>query len=75
MGYPRGLKGDEINWKSRILAVAESFDAMVHVQPYQAAMSRSEAIAELRNHSGTQFDAAIVEMFIEKILVMLPNSF
>lgn len=68
MGYPRGLSGEEINWKSRILAVAESFDAMVHTQPYRAALSRSQAISELRRNAGTQFDAAIVEIFIQKVV-------
>lgn len=68
MGYPRGLIGEEINWKSRILAVAESFDAMVHTQPYRAALSRSQAISELRRNTGTQFDAAIVEIFIQKVV-------
>jgi len=74
-GYPRGLKGEEINWKSRILAVAESFDAMVHTQPYRAALSRSEAISELRNNAGTQFDTAIVEVFIQKVVDTLPEVF
>jgi len=75
MGYPRGLKGEEINWKSRILSVAESFDAMVHAQPYRAAMSRSEAVSELRKNAGTQFDAAIVEMFIRKVVDALTAKF
>lgn len=74
-GYPRGLKGEEINWKSRILAVAESFDAMVHTHPYRAAMSRSEAISELRNNAGTQFDTTIVEVFIQKVVDVLPATF
>jgi diguanylate cyclase (GGDEF)-like protein/PAS domain S-box-containing protein len=71
-GYPRGLKGEEISWKSRILAVAEAFDAMVHAQPYRAALSKSEAIAELRKNAGVQFDAAIVEAFIQKVVDSLP---
>jgi HD-GYP domain-containing protein (c-di-GMP phosphodiesterase class II) len=67
-GYPRKLKGEEINLKSRVLAVAEAFDSMVHAQPYRAALSKFEAIAELQKKAGTQFDAAIVEVFIQKVV-------
>lgn len=67
-GYPRKLKGEEINLKSRVLAVAEAFDTMVHAQPYRAALSKSEAIAELQKNAGSQFDAAIVEVFIQKVV-------
>jgi HD-GYP domain-containing protein (c-di-GMP phosphodiesterase class II) len=74
-GYPMQLKGDEINWKARILAVAEAFDTMVHPQPYRAAMSREEAIAELLNNSGTQFDAAVVDAFVQKVATNLPEDF
>jgi len=74
-GYPMQLKGDEINWKSRILAVAEAFDTMVHAQPYRAALSRKEAIAELVNNKGTQFDAAVVDMFVRKVAESLPEDF
>jgi diguanylate cyclase (GGDEF)-like protein/PAS domain S-box-containing protein len=71
-GYPRGLQGEEINWKSRILAVAEAFDAMVHAKPYQPMMSKADAIAELRECARTQFDSAIVEVFIQKVIDTLP---
>jgi len=74
-GYPMQLKGDEINWKARILAVAEAFDVMVHPQPYRAALSRKEAIAELVNNKGTQFDAAVVNMFVKKVEERLPEDF
>lgn len=74
MGYPRGLKGEEINWKSRILAVAEAFDAMVRAAPYRAAFSKSEAINELQKNAGTQFDSAIVEVFVEKVADALPAT-
>lgn len=74
MGYPRGLQGEEINWKSRILAVAEAFDAMVRAAPYRAAFSKSEAINELQKNAGTQFDSAIVEVFVEKVVDALPAT-
>ncbi|MEN6562278.1 MAG: HD domain-containing phosphohydrolase [Christensenella sp.] len=73
-GYPRKLKGEEINWKSRILAVAEAFDAMVYAQPYRTALSKSAAIAELRKNAGTQFDAAIIEVFILKVADDYPGT-
>lgn len=74
-GYPMRLKGDEINSKSRVLAVAEAFDTMVHPQPYRAASSTNAAIAELVNNKGTQFDAAIVDVFIRKVVNHLPDNF
>lgn len=73
-GYPRGLQGEEINWKSRILAVSEAFDAMVHATPYHAALSKPEAILQLQKYAGTQFDSTIVEVFVEKVVDTLPAT-
>lgn len=74
-GYPMQLKGDEINWKARVLAVAEAFDTMVHEQPYRAALSRKAAIAELVKNKGTQFDAAVVDVFVQTVAANLPEDF
>ena len=74
-GYPMQLKGDNINWKSRILAVAEAYDVMVHKQPYRPAMSKDAAIAELIRNKGTQFDAAIVDAFVQNVVNNLPEDF
>ena len=60
-GYPTGRAGEYIPLESRILAVADSFDAMTSERPYRRAMSVDAAIAELRSHAGTQFDADCVE--------------
>ena len=60
-GYPRGLKGDEIDLAARILCVADSFEAITSRRSYQAQRSDEEGIAELRRHAGTQFDAQVVE--------------
>jgi two-component system cell cycle response regulator len=59
-GYPHGLAGDQIEIEARIIHVADAYMAMTHDRPYQAAMTREEALAELARHTGTQFDAAVV---------------
>ena len=67
-GYPQGLKGDEIPIGARIVAVADTYDAMTSQRTYQQEpLSKSEAIEELRKHAGTQFDPKVVEAFIEVI--------
>ena len=63
-GYPRGLKGDEIPWKARVVAVADSYDAMTSDRPYRKALSKDQAIAELIKNSGIQFDPDIVKVFV-----------
>jgi HD-GYP domain-containing protein (c-di-GMP phosphodiesterase class II) len=62
-GYPDGLKGERIPLGSRIIAVADAFDAMTSDRVYRAALSVDEAIAELRKGRGTQFDPQIVDLF------------
>ena len=59
-GYPEGLRGDVIPLASRIIAVADAFDAMTTNRPYRAALPREDALAELRRCAGTQFDPACV---------------
>ena len=59
-GYPDGLRGDAIPLASRIIAVADAFDAMTSNRPYRAAMSREEGLAELHRCLGTQFDEECV---------------
>ncbi len=54
-GYPEGLKGNQISLEGRILSVADAFDAMCSHRAYRRAMSRGEAIQELRTGTGTQF--------------------
>ncbi|MBS3948049.1 MAG: PAS domain S-box protein [Dethiobacter sp.] len=67
-GYPRGLKGDEILWKARIMALADAYDAMTSERPYRQALSEEEAISEIKKNAGTQFDPAIARVFVEKVL-------
>ncbi len=62
-GYPDGIASDEIPLGARIIAVADSFDAMTSDRPYRRAMSFGVALAEIRRNSGIQFDPQIVEAF------------
>ena len=66
-GYPEGIKEEEIPLGARILAVADSFDAMISDRPYRKAMSQEEAIAELHRFAGTQFDPKVIEVFINSL--------
>lgn len=61
-GYPDGLQGNEISLGARIVAVADSFDAMTTMRSYRAALSVREAIAETERCKGGQFDPAIVDI-------------
>ncbi|HLF43609.1 MAG TPA: HD domain-containing phosphohydrolase [Acidimicrobiia bacterium] len=64
-GYPFGLLGMEIPILSRIVLVADAFDAMTSARAYQPALPVSFAVNEIRKHTGTQFDPAVVEIFLE----------
>lgn len=63
-GYPAGLLGDAIPEPSRILLVADAFDAMISDRPYRRALSVDAALAELQRQAGAQFDAACVEKLV-----------
>lgn len=63
-GYPAGLAGDEIPLASRILAVADTFDAMTSTRAYRKALPMEDAVEELRRCAGTQFDPDIVPIFL-----------
>lgn len=64
-GYPDGLEGDQIPLISRIVAVADTFDAMTSDRPYRKARSRAEAIAELKRCAGKNFDPKVVNVLLE----------
>ena len=65
MGYPQGLKGDEIPLMGKIVAVADTFDAMTTDRPYQKAMKFEDALARIESFVGTRYDAAVVAAFSE----------
>jgi len=67
-GYPKGLKGKEISLAARIIAVADAYDAMTSDRAYRKGLSETEAVEEIRQCSGTQFDPEVTRVFIEKVL-------
>ncbi len=73
-GYPHGLKGEEIPLAARIVAVADSFDAMVSERPYKKGLSVREAVTELKRCAGSQFDRAVVEVFARYLLRVTGES-
>lgn len=75
-GYPDGLKGEQIPISSRIIAIADTYDAMTSSRSYRAALSHQQAIEEIRRCSGTQFDPHLAELFIsisEEIEIIRQN--
>lgn len=67
MGYPEGLKGEEIPFGSRLIAVIDAWDAMTSDRPYRKALPKEQAIEELKKGAGKQFDPKVVEAFIKLI--------
>ncbi len=67
-GYPRKQKNSEIPIFSRIICIADAYEAMTNDRPYRKAMKKQDAIEELKRHSGTQFDPNLIDIFINKVL-------
>jgi HD-GYP domain-containing protein (c-di-GMP phosphodiesterase class II) len=65
MGYPQGLKGDEIPLMGKIVAVADTFDAMTTDRPYQKAFKFEDALARIESFVGTRYDPAVVAALSE----------
>ncbi|ODA39184.1 hypothetical protein DSBG_4037 [Desulfosporosinus sp. BG] len=74
-GYPKGLKGEAIHVKARIIALVDAYDAMTCERSYRNALSEEEAFIEIRKNSGTQFDPEITKIFVEKVLGKRWESF
>lgn len=75
-GYPSGLKGEEIPVSARIIALADTYDAMTSTRSYRVALSHEVAIAEIERCSGSQFDPTFAALFIQnqdKILAAKEN--
>jgi len=73
-GYPDGLAGDGIPLGARILAVADSYDAMTSERPYRGAISASAACAEIEQAVNAQFDAEVVRAFLRVGSLLLPAT-
>jgi putative two-component system response regulator len=67
-GYPYGLREEQIPIGARIIAIANAFDSMTTDRPFRVARPPEQAIWELRDYSGVQFDPKVVEIFIDLIL-------
>ena len=65
LGYPDGLKGDQIQLEARILSVADAVVAMASDRPYRRGLDNQEIIDEIEKFSGTQFDPLVVKIFVE----------
>ena len=63
-GYPDRISGEQIPLGARILAVADSYDAMTSERPYRKAMSTEAALVEIERGRGTQFDPALADAFL-----------
>lgn len=66
-GYPEGIRGEEIPLQARIIAVADTFDAMTTNRPYQKAMDLSYVVEKIRGFGGTRFDPKVVEAFVAAV--------
>ncbi len=65
LGYPEGLKGEEIPFVASIISVADAFDAMTTNRPYRAALYKNDAVKEIKRLSNLQFDPRVTEAFVD----------
>ena len=73
-GYPEGLRGKSIPLGARILSIADAFAAMASARPYRDALPDEVALQRLKEGAGTQFDAELVELFVEEVESGLPGK-
>ena len=67
-GYPTGLKEEEIPLESRIIAIADAYDAMINDQVYRKGLSEIETLRVIEDEAGKQFDPVIVRIFLDKVI-------
>lgn len=73
-GYPHGLKGEAIPLGARIIAVVDSFTAMISKRSYRRSKGIDEAVSEIRKQRGVQFDPHVVDSFLKVIAVEFPGA-
>ncbi len=73
-GYPHGLRGRDIPLGSRIVSIADAYDAMIQDRPYKRAIDHDDAVAELHRHAGTQFDPELVDIFDRLFAATAPTA-
>jgi diguanylate cyclase (GGDEF)-like protein len=69
-GYPKGLKDEEIPRIARVIAIADSFDAMTSDRPYRGKMSTEAALKEIKKNAGLQFDPELADIFVKRVVNM-----
>ncbi len=69
LGYPQGLKGEDIPLYARILTVADAYDVLTTDRPYRRALTKDAALEEIKKNAGTQFDPNIARVFMDKVMV------
>ncbi|NTW06099.1 MAG: HD-GYP domain-containing protein, partial [Peptococcaceae bacterium] len=67
MGYPNGLKAEEIVIPARVISIMDAYDAMTRDRPYRKALSQEDALEQILYCSGTQFDPDLARKFVEMI--------
>lgn len=72
-GYPDGLQGENILFGSRILSIADTYDAMTSDRSYRKGLSHEVAVEEIRNNAGGQFDPGLAELFYELATKIFPS--
>ncbi len=66
-GYPQGLREEQISYQARIIAIADSYDAMTGERAYRAPMKKEDAVEEIFMHRGILYDPQIVQVFVSTI--------
>jgi len=69
-GYPKNKTGEEISLFARIIAIADTYDAIISDRPYRKRRSKKEAILEIEENVGKQFDPEISRITLEKVLLV-----
>lgn len=74
LGYPKGLKGEDIPLPSRIISIADAYDYMTDERNNHDAITEESAVQRLKEASGTEFDPKLLKIFIEKVLKKYSNT-